>query len=165
MEADSAIRYHIWNSMLDADLNHRYFGRLASRYKASDRWAKVFVAITSSTAVSGWAVWGTPGLDWIWKVASAMATIVAIAMPVFDPAASMKIASLLTGRWFSILSDYELLWARVDRMSESEADQACQVIAEAEKPLAEQETSLAKLPRLIRHCEAEVRRSRGLLST
>ena len=162
MDAGSELRHLIWDLMLTADLNGRYYGYLATRYRSADHWAKVFVAITSSTAVSGWALWGTPGLDWIWKAASAAATLVAIALPIFDPANSMKTASRLTGAWYSILSDYSLLWTQVDEASESLVRKRCQAIMAEERPLAELEATLPKHRRLILHCEAEVRRAREL---
>lgn len=162
MDAGSELRRLIWESMLDADLNDRYFGELTTGYQSKDRWAKVFIAIASSTTVSGWAFWGVPGLDWIWKLASAAATLVAIALPIFDPAASMKAASRLAGAWSSILSECKLLWTQVDAASEPEGRELLQAIMAKETPLAESESSLPKHLRLVRRCRSDVWRSRGL---
>jgi len=162
VDENSKVRHLIWDSMLSADLNYRYFGGLTARFQNWDRFAKILIAITSSTVVSGWAIWGKPGVDWIWHTASALACIVSLALPIFDPANSMKAASRLTGAWFSILKDYELLWTRVDTLDESEARKFCHTIQEEEKRLVEIESSLNKHRGLALRCEDEVRRSRGL---
>lgn len=162
VDGNSQVRLLIWNSMLSADLSNRYYGELTARYQSMDQWAKIFVAMTSSTAVSGWAMWGRPGLDWVWQTASALATLVALALPILDPANSMKMANRLTGGWFSILKDYEMLWTQVHEKTEPEARKLCQRILEEEKRLVELESALKKDRRLARRCEDEVRRSRGL---
>lgn len=162
VDESSKVRHLIWDSMLSADLNYRYFSGLAARFQNWDRFAKILVAVTSSTVVSGWAIWGKPGIDWIWHSASALACIVSLALPIFDPSNSMKAASRLTGTWFSIFKDYELLWTRVDALDESEAQKLCGAIQEEEKRLVELESTLNNHRGLARRCEDEVRWSRGL---
>ena len=161
MDESSGIRRLIWDSMLSADLNHRYYGAFADLLQHWDRGAKIFVAIASSTAVAGWAVWSTPELSWIWHGAGALAAVVAVAQPVLDPTKSIKTAGQLTGAWFSILRDYNLLWASVHLVSETEALNQCQKIIEKEKLLAELEATLTTRRQLARRCEEEVRRFRG----
>lgn len=148
--------------MLTADLNYRYFTALAARYQGYDRWAKIFVAVMSSAAVSGWAIWGQPGVNWLWQAASALATIVAVALPIINPANSVNLASRLAGGWFSILKDYEVLWVRLDSESEESAQEACGKVLQEEKRLVDLETNLRKNERLARAAELNVRRSRGL---
>lgn len=111
MIEDSKVRRLIWDSMLSADLNQRYFRALASLYQRQDRAAKIVVAIATSAAVSGWWLWGTAGFDWVWQTFSVLAAAVAIALPIWDPARSMKTASALSASWFAVMREYELLWA------------------------------------------------------
>jgi hypothetical protein len=47
LDESSKVRRLIWDSMLSADLNCRYFGRLAGRFQALDRWAKILIVVFS----------------------------------------------------------------------------------------------------------------------
>lgn len=162
MHHSSKVRLLIWESMLGADLNRRYLAALATRFQSEDRRAKIVIAAASSTAVSGWALWGQPGLNWIWQFFSVTAALVAIALPIWNPAASLKTSSTLSGSWYSIMRDYERLWAQEEHIAEKDALDACKVIQAAEGPLVEQETALPLRGRLARRCQDEVCRSRGL---
>jgi len=155
------IRRLIWDSMLSADLNHRYYSGLADLLQRWDRGARMFLAITSSAAVAGWAVWSTAGLSWIWHGASALAAVVAVAQTILDHTKSIKTAGQLAGAWFSILRDYELLWASVGTASGKEVREQCQRIIREEKRLAELEATLTTRRQVARRCEEEVRRFRA----
>jgi hypothetical protein len=150
--------------MLNADLNCRYFHALSGRLRFWDQIAKIFVAVMSSAAVAGWAIWNEPGLDTAWHTAGGLAAIVAVALPILNPAKSANTASQLAGAWFSILRDYEMLWTRVDVAEEVELRDASERIISAEKPLSEIESALSLRRGLARRCENEVRQSRGLPS-
>ena len=160
----SKIRIMIWNSMLSADLNYRYFSTLTGRFQSHDQWAKIFIAIFSSTVVSGWAIWGQPELNWIWHVVSGLAAILAIALPIWNPANSMKIASKLAGSWFSILKDYEVLWTEVDEIDERGARDKLKKIVDEEKRLSEVDTLLKVNRKISSDSEKAVRQARGLNS-
>lgn len=154
-------RKHVWESMLVADMNRRYYQSLTDRYRRLDFWAKVLIAVTSSAAVSGWAVWSHPGVDWIWKLASAVAAVVAIALPLADPAKSLRIASELAGEWFAVLREYELLWARIDDTSDALVDETCRPLAEQEKKLSELEAALSINKRIAQQSEDAMRKVRA----
>lgn len=154
----SGLRTLIWNSMLEADLNYRYYTVLATRYRTYDLGAKIFIAITTSAAVSGWAIWGQYGLDWLWKTASGVATIIAIALPIVNPANIMKVAGEEGYGWFSILEDYKLLWATVDEEEDEEnIRKECKRIQLEEKRLVGASSGVRKRRRLARRCETEMR--------
>lgn len=162
MRLESAgLRILIWNSMLSADLNFRYYSELAVRFQTVDHWAKIFLAITSSTAVSGWALWDTPGWEWLWKSLSAASALIALSLPVLDPAGSMKTASSLRGAWFSILKDYELLWSDAPD-AETDARVQFTKLVQEEKRLVELERAMRRRRGIQKRCDTEVRRSRGL---
>ena len=42
------MRKEIWNSMLDADMNARYWGELSRTYYSREKWAKIFLAVMAS---------------------------------------------------------------------------------------------------------------------
>ena len=54
---EDSIRQVIWEAALDADLNLRYWDHLSRRYSAWDKYAKIFLAIMSSSTVAGWGIW------------------------------------------------------------------------------------------------------------
>lgn len=148
--------------MLTADLNYRYFGELAVRFQSRDRCAKFLMAATSSTSVSGWMIWGRPGWDWAWQALSGLTAVVAIALPVLDLPKSLRTSGTLHGRWFSIRSDYELLWARLDSLTDPDVCSKWKTIAEEEKRLVELESTIRTRNDLVLHCYDEVCKSRGL---
>ncbi len=162
MSDNPGFRDLLWNALLGADLSGRYFGRLTVRYQRWDRGAKILIALTASTSVSGWAVWGAPGLDWAWKVLSATSAVVAVALPIIDPTTSLKTAANLKASWGSILGEYELLWSELPMLSERSAHDAYQRIMNEEKKLGELEAVFPRSSRLILECQDEVCRARGL---
>lgn len=164
MNSDSPVRTLIWKRMLTADLNYRYFGLRSARLQDWNRAAQLFVALVSSAGVSGWALWGRPGIDWIWQVLSALATVAAVAMPIVNLGSSVETASSLKGAWFGLLKEYELLWAQVDELLDAEALESCHFLASEEQRLVELEAAIREDCGLARRCEADVRRSRGLQS-
>jgi hypothetical protein len=157
MSADVAVRTLVWDSLLSADLNQRYSDQLAGRYQRIDRWGKfVVAALSSSSALASWAIWGKPGMEWAWPVMSGAAAIVALALPIFDPAKSMKTASALAGGWFGVFKEYELLWAQIGDLSDAKAHAACKTIGDEEKRLSGLEAPPMNRA-LARRCEEEVR--------
>jgi hypothetical protein len=157
---ESGLRKHVWESMLIADMNHRYYQLLTDHHRRIDLIAKILVALTSSAAVSGWAIWGRPGLDWMWKAASAASAVVAVGLPIVDPAKSMRSASELSASWFEVLREYELVWAEVDEASEKKVRGLCKKLATEEKRLAQVEANLAINNRLARRSENAMRAAR-----
>ncbi|MDP2400823.1 MAG: hypothetical protein Q8M66_02490 [Actinomycetota bacterium] len=162
MNEGNSLRDLLWDSLLTADLNHRYHGTVSDYLQRWDKRAKIFVAIMSSTAVAGWAIWSNVGFSTVWTIAGGLAALVAIAQPILDPARSIKTSGQLSGAWFSILRDYELLWTTVDDSDDNNIRERLVPIFAEEKRLTELETTLSKRKRLARQCENEVRVSRGL---
>ncbi len=162
MNRESSVAELVRTSMLDADLNVRYFARLASDYQKWDRTAKILIAVTSSAAVSGWAIWGQPGLDWIWQAASGVAALVAIALPIADPTSALKTASKLSGSWSALLREYEFLWARVDGLDEAAVQGEYRGISSKEDPLNEIDVSMPRRQKLLERCMRDVCIARGL---
>lgn len=158
---EQGLRTHVWESMLVADMNYRYYLSLTAWHRGIDRAAKVLIALTSSATVSGWAIWGRPGLDWIWKLTSAAAAITAVALPVFDPAKSMRTASELAGSWFAVMRDYEMLWAEVDDAAEDKVRDKCSILATEEKRLSQLESSLSVNKRIADRSETAMRKARA----
>jgi hypothetical protein len=93
---------------------------------------------------------------------SGAAALIAIAHPILNPSASLKTASTLSGAWFAILKDYELLWSQLPSISEAAAQELYTRIVSEEKKLAELESTLHVRRNIVLDCQDEVCASRGL---
>jgi hypothetical protein len=111
---EDSIRQVIWEAVLDADLNLRYWDHLSRRYSAWDKYAKIFLAIMSSSTVAGWGIWNEINILWtdlsLWKGLSAISAVTAIALPILDWQRKIGEVSNLKGKWSRISRAYENLW-------------------------------------------------------
>jgi len=156
----SSMRDLTWQSMLDADMASRYWGHIARRYRARETWLKIFLAVTSSGAVAGWALWAA--VPAMWKFLSGFSAVVAIGLPILDYSGKVATMVELQGKWSELSGTYDQLWAKYgDDPAGPEGGEI--------SPLKQKEAELAKLGavlpydrELVRQCQAEVRRARGL---
>ncbi|MYE89264.1 hypothetical protein F4X33_09750, partial [Candidatus Poribacteria bacterium] len=107
-EEQDKIRQVIWEAVLDADLNLRYWDHLSRRYSAWDKYTKIFLAIMSSSTVASWGIWDE--IDLLWKCLSAVSAGTAIALPILDWQRKIGEMSNLKGKWSRISRAYENLW-------------------------------------------------------
>ena len=107
-EEQDKIRQVIWEAVLDADLNLRYWDHLSRRYSAWDKYTKIFLAIMSSSTVASWGIWDE--IDILWKCLSAVSAATAIALPILDWQRKIGEMSNLKGKWSRISRAYENLW-------------------------------------------------------
>ena len=112
------MRKTIWESLLDAEMNLRYWKEKTAIFCSRDRLLKIALAILSSSAVAGWGLWQDYPL--IWKALSSLTAFIAIAMPFINYQKSIEIACDLCGKWSEIMNDYEHLWIEVNNAPESE---------------------------------------------
>jgi uncharacterized membrane protein YccC len=158
MTTVDSLRDLVWDGKLSADMSRRYYSYMADRYQRVDQWGKVIVAVFSSTsAIAGWTLWQTPGVSWIWALASGVAAVLAIALPIFDPAKSLKAALKLDIGWSAAFRDYELLWAQIEDLDEPKVLAALKDLRAGDEKLDELESGLAKNQGLADRVEAEVR--------
>jgi hypothetical protein len=76
-------REQLWavsfDTYYDAFFEELLAGALIDRWGWLDDFTKIFVALTaSSSAISGWALWGSPGWKTIWLVCSGLAALLSI---------------------------------------------------------------------------------------
>ena len=50
------MRKIIWDSMLDAEMNERYWSKLSKRYYKKEQRTKIFLAIMASGTVASWSI-------------------------------------------------------------------------------------------------------------
>ena len=165
MKDSSDLIKGIWEGMLDADMNVRYFAHLSRRYTFADRCLKIFVAVTSSGSVASWQIWGAggfSGLSWLWEVGSGAAALVAVAMPIVDLATRVQVTATLAARWRPILHKYELLWASRSTLDHEQLLGSWKEALEDEAKLGEQDAAVPRRVSLVRRSQTEVRRARGI---
>lgn len=151
----------IWRSMLDADMNARYWKCLASRYYKRDKGLKIFLAVMASGTVAGWGLWESSPC--LWKTLSSFSAIVAISLPILNYQKNIEQMSFLSGKWGELRIEYEDLWLQVQNEPEPQAlERAYKRFRKIESGLQEKETKLPDDKKLLMDCFNSVKKSRGL---
>lgn len=150
-----------WESMLDADMNTRYWGKLARRYKQRETWIKIFLAAISSGSVAGWAFW--TAFPPAWKALSALSALVALALPILDYPDKIESTADLHGKWNRLLSEYETIWSRMqgDEVTTEVLD-SIRTLKETEGDMSRAEAKLPRIVHLVKKCQEEAKHSRGI---
>ena len=100
MEIKKAIR----DSMLDADLNVRYWGHLSRQYYKTSRFIKIFLALIASGTVASWGFW--QDIELLWKILSGIAAVLAIILPILGLEKKIDTMSILKGIWIEVVNGY-----------------------------------------------------------
>ena len=162
------IRKAIWEAVLDADLNLRYWDHLSRRYSKWDKWTKIFLAIMSSSTVAGWGIWNEINILWtdfsLWKGLSAISAVTAIALPILDWQRKIGEMSNLKGKWSRISRAYENLWE--DLLLGPTTTELVEEYRKVRNEMeGEEDNTAPDLPhdkKLIQRCRDEILESRGL---
>jgi len=152
----------IWDSMLDADLNVRYWSYLSRRYYMRDKYSKIFLAAMSSGTVASWHFWATvPG---VWKGLSAFSALTAIALPIINWSKMIENMVRLKQQWVDIKNDYEMLWISFKNKNKNDADIEKEILRVKKKEVetSKEEYNLPNSKKLVYKCTDEVLKSRGI---
>ena len=154
------MRNEIWDSMLDADMNKRYWSSLARRYSGRDRNSKIFLAIMSSGVVAGWGIWNH--IPFLWKLLSSVSALLAITLPILNYQKIIVKTSDLAGNWMQIQIDYEELWFGFNHTPSETLLKQYTKIRSREFDASKIEHTLPKDKKLLNLCYDEVLSSRGI---
>lgn len=150
-----------WKSLLDAELNVRYWKYITRRYYNREIFLKIFLAVISSGTVASWSIWGE--LPEIWKVLSAFSAIIAIALPILNYQKLIETTSDLSSKWYELKIEYEDHWTKLRNNGNSESIyNLYKETKTKEITLSEKETKLPHDKRLIYKCFNQVKKSYGL---
>jgi hypothetical protein len=156
-----AYRNYVWQSMLDGEMNDRYWRFQAARYSKREKAVKIFLAITSSGTVAGWALWR--GAPLVWQVLSAVSALLALALPVLDFTGQVERASDLRERWWGLTAEYSRLWAEIELDSADSISQRIQALKSKETDMVKIEAKyFSRDEALIHKCQDQVLNARGL---
>lgn len=155
-------RTAVWEGMLTADFNCRYWGYLCQRYSAYDRNSKIFLAITSSSTVASWSLWAH--IDWLWKGLSMVSALIAIAVPYINWEHSIEKILEIRAGWIDTQYEYEKIWRRVQSGSvdEKAVETSLDGIAQKLKPLNSKVSSFPYDNKLATKSQNETLKARGL---
>ena len=130
-------RESIWYSFLDAQMAVCYWGRLARRCKFWDKFTKIILLLTSTSAFATFlALADNVILLGCFLVISAL---LAASLPIIDWPARLLEFAVLQGEWIQVAADYQELWLSIDSMQESETEQAWSRIRVRENELGKRE--------------------------
>lgn len=150
-----------WKSILDADMNTRYWRYLTQRYVNWDRNIKIFLAVTSSGTVASWAIWNQ--IPYLWQILSGISALVAIISPIMNYQRVIDSTSDLSGKWWELMRQYETFWRRVESgKTNKTVEKEFTSVKAKEDDLVKKEAKLPQDMKLLRRCQAEVLHSRGL---
>jgi hypothetical protein len=159
----AALRKHVWDSMLDGEMNDRYYRYRASTYAGREKGLKIFLALTSSGTVAGWTLWSTPPYTLIWKMLSGVSAALAISLPFLDYTGQVERASTLRKGWWELRAKYEQLWAEIQSDFTGSIDERLKPLKQKETELVEIEAKYFKRDEpLVKKCQQEVIRAKGL---
>ena len=156
------MKTEVWNAMLDADMNARYWHAILMRYYRRDKVGIIFLAVMTSGTVASWSIWVE--LELLWKILSAISALLAIALPIINWPKMIKKMAVLRGNWMEIKTQYEILWAKLNQKDHN-ANEILKVFEEIKKRESDACGEESELPcdkKLLRKCQNEVRQSRGL---
>lgn len=163
----TGLQKQLWIRLLESDMSRLYYRKLAARYSRADFFLKYFAAVMSSGTVAGWAIFkdvsAYPNGPLAWKVASGIAALASIAMPLLNCAKKVEWATTLHHSYMSIMSLYEIHWAKLDGYADREIEDVLQKMKEKEDALQTLESHFpAQNDSLVRKCQNEVKHKRGL---
>lgn len=150
----------IWESLLDADMSSRYWGRAARLYQNCERGAKIFLAAVSSSTVASWLVWQQ--IAWLWQSLSAGAAIIAVALSILNLGSIVEAMVRAAEKWALLRASYDRLWAALPQMSDTVALTKFDELKVREVELSSAEARLPHIQKLIQKSYDEVFSSRGL---
>ena len=152
----------LWESMLDAEMNVRYWQHLSRKYNGIDLLVKIFLVFTSSCTVLSWLFISEVQLAW--KVFSTISASIALFHLFVNWGKSIEKCYMLQKEWTYIKNKYDILWLKLrnERIEDCELEQQYTQLKEKENDISYMESGLPYKKELIRKCQKEVLRSRGL---
>ena len=103
----------IWTSMLDADLNAKYWGYIGKRQFKKNRRLKIALAIVSVSTVA-FSDFINSYLKVPWQLIVAIAAVIAYILPILNWEQNLKDLSTLTRLYTELQYEFENLWADIE---------------------------------------------------
>ena len=151
----------IWQAMLTADMNARYWGYMARRYTRWDKGTKFLLAFTASGTVASWGIWKE--IEIIWKILSGLSAVVAIALPILDWSKNVEKMSALNGEWIQLHNEYQFLLLKLDATPDDpEVRGKFEQLKKQEASSGTLDSTLPDNKKLLSRCQIEVLQTMGI---
>jgi hypothetical protein len=152
----------IWESMLDADMNERYWSHLTRRYYNYEKAIQIFLSLSSLGTIISWVIWVRA--EFLWKSLSILSAIFAVAVPILNLSKLIESLSVLASKWSIIRSEYEVLWIYCSNKSKGneELEGLVKKLKRLETKTSRLEVTLPNDKKLLLKCHSEVLKSRDL---
>lgn len=106
-------RRSIWEAMLEADYQKRYWHAKAASFIRLDRMLQIILAVLSSAAVL--SALGDLKLLAAWKWLSAITAIIATALPFMNYTRRSVTMTDLGSKWHALEIEYSSMWRAIDK--------------------------------------------------
>lgn len=106
-------RSALWEAMLEADYQKRYWNAKAASFIRFDRKLQILLAVLSSSAVLS-ALGDLKLLD-VWKWLSAITAIIAAALPFMNYTRRSVAMTDVGAKWHLLEIEYSSMWRTIDR--------------------------------------------------
>ena len=114
------LRTQIWESMLTADMNCRYYWLLQQKYSRYDNITKYVVILALLVEILNWGFFNfDPNIS---KLSTVTALALALVSPIFNFQILIESMADLASIWFEIKQDYEKLWSEAQSNSSDAND-------------------------------------------
>jgi hypothetical protein len=156
-------RTNIWESLLDAEMNVKYWGHVARRFVVREKGLKVILALTTSSVLLSLPLWQRfPSGPILMAIVNAG---LAVSLPILNYSERIETMANLRGGWSQLSVEFDRLWQRAKKTksnSNDDFENEFRLLKERTVQLNVMETRLPSDPALVRKCQQEVRRARGL---
>jgi len=112
MTTDSE-RYFVWEAMLEADYQKRYWNAKAASFIRLDRLFQILIAVFSSAAVL--SALGDLKLLEIWKLLSTLTAITATTLPFMNYTRRSVVMTDISAKWHLLEIEYSSMWRVIDK--------------------------------------------------
>lgn len=154
------MRQLLWQSMLDADMNLRYWDEIMRRRILGEQRLRIVQMVLSSGTVAAWLF--AAQLDWLWKALSCVTACLSTYLYIAGTSKPLEKLAGLKKTYSACLVDYEHLWAQVDGgMPEPRARQKLEALRRRQYNETIDESHFPVDGRLLRACHAAVRHARN----
>nr|VFJ44796.1 MAG: hypothetical protein BECKDK2373C_GA0170839_100949 [Candidatus Kentron sp. DK] len=152
------IKTAIWHSMLEAEMNARYWKHLLHRYMKRDTWLKIFLAAMAVGTVAAWGRWEEE-MEWLCKLLSSVSAIIAMSLPFLDYQRKIEQMSEVAGNWRNLRIEYQDLWYEVKSHPDSQLlEEGYRKIRRTEASFSGVELKLPDDKALLKKCFDEAQR-------
>src|SRR5882724_983128 len=123
----------VWESLLDAEMNVRYWGYLAKRFAGREKSLKIALALTTSSTILAHPLWQRLSYGPI--AIGILNALLACGLPVLNYSERIETMANLRGSWSQLSIEFGRLWQRESSSSISDCENEFRLLIERTVPL------------------------------